>query len=125
MKITSMLCCSLLLGCIHSNRSGITIRAVHFKGCLHHLSCFSCWGLVQALASQAKLDHAEEMKKEIEMCQKIAAERSQNKYDKHFAICKDIMGQMVDFATKVEEYRQLTGKYVTVAFNNLIAWPKP
>ncbi|CAG09612.1 unnamed protein product [Tetraodon nigroviridis] len=65
-----------------------------------------------ALASQAKLDHAEEMKKEIEMCQKITAERSQNKYDKHFAICKDIMGQMVDFATKVEEYRQLTGNLI-------------
>lgn len=48
------------------------------------------------------------------MCKKIAAERAQNRYKKHFVICKDTVEQMVDFATKVGEYRQLTGKYVTV-----------
>lgn len=83
--------------------------------CLHvTFLTLSGWGLVQALARQAKLEYAEEMKKEIEVCQKIAADRAQNKYKKHFEICKNIMGQIVDLATKMEEYRQLTGKYVIV-----------
>lgn len=69
---------------------------------------------VQALAQQVKLERAEEIKKELEICKKISAERAQNKYKKHFAICKDIVEQMIDFATKVGEYHQLTEKYVTV-----------
>ncbi|XP_029685079.1 sperm flagellar protein 2 isoform X3 [Takifugu rubripes] len=61
-----------------------------------------------ALAQQVKLERVEEMKKELEICKKISAERAQNKYKKHFAICKDIVEQMIDFATKVGEYHQLT-----------------
>lgn len=66
------------------------------------------------MAQQAKLERVEEMKKELEICKKIYAERAQNKYKKHFATCKDIVEQMIDFATKVGEFHQLTEKYVTV-----------
>ncbi|KAF3695618.1 Sperm flagellar protein 2 Protein KPL2 [Channa argus] len=60
------------------------------------------------LAQQAKLDHAEEIRKELEFLNRIAAERSQLRYQKHFKICKDILGQLVDLATKAGEYRLLS-----------------
>ncbi|KAK9523304.1 hypothetical protein VZT92_019705 [Zoarces viviparus] len=65
-----------------------------------------------ALAQQAKLDRAEEIRKELESCNRIAAERAQGRYKKHFQTCKDILEQMVDLATKVGEYRLHTGNLI-------------
>ncbi|XP_035847372.1 sperm flagellar protein 2 isoform X6 [Sander lucioperca] len=65
-----------------------------------------------ALAQQAKLDLAEEIRKELEFCNRIAAERAQIRYTKHFKSCKDILEQIVDLATKVGEYRLLTGNLI-------------
>lgn len=70
-------------------------------------------GLVQALAQHAKLERAESIKKEMELCNRCSAERAQSKYKKHFASCKEIVEQIVDLATKIGEYRLITGKYVT------------
>ena len=68
---------------------------------------------MQELAQQAKLDQAEEIKMELEFLDRIAAERAQSKYKKHFRDCKDTMDQTVDLVTKVGEYRLITAKYVT------------
>ncbi|XP_038559482.1 LOW QUALITY PROTEIN: sperm flagellar protein 2 [Micropterus salmoides] len=65
-----------------------------------------------ALAQQAKLEGAEEIRKELEFCNRIAAERAQRRYKKHFTSCKDILEQIVDLATKVGEYRLLTGNLI-------------
>ncbi|XP_074493462.1 sperm flagellar protein 2 isoform X1 [Sebastes fasciatus] len=65
-----------------------------------------------ALAQQAKLDRAEEMRKELKFCNRIAAERAKSRYKKHFKSCKDILEQIVDLATKVGEYRLLTGNLI-------------
>uniref|UniRef100_A0AAQ4S441 Calponin-homology (CH) domain-containing protein n=1 Tax=Gasterosteus aculeatus aculeatus TaxID=481459 RepID=A0AAQ4S441_GASAC len=65
-----------------------------------------------ALAQQAKLDRAEEIRKELEFCNRIAAERAQGRHKKHFKICKDILEQIVDLATKVGEYRLHTGNLI-------------
>ncbi|KAM7415966.1 hypothetical protein PAMA_018166 [Pampus argenteus] len=65
-----------------------------------------------ALARQVKLDHADEIRKELELCNRIAAERAQSKYKKHFKSCKEILEQIVDMATKVGEYRLLTGNLI-------------
>ncbi|XP_070819976.1 sperm flagellar protein 2 [Chaetodon trifascialis] len=65
-----------------------------------------------ALAQQAKLEHAEEIRKELGFCNRIAAERAQTRYKKHFASCKDILEQIMDLATKVGEYRLLTGNLI-------------
>ncbi|XP_047197228.1 sperm flagellar protein 2 [Hippoglossus stenolepis] len=64
------------------------------------------------LAQQAKLDHAEEIKKELEFLDRIAAERAQSRYKKHFRGCKDILEQIVDLVTKVGEYRLITANLV-------------
>ncbi|XP_062240685.1 sperm flagellar protein 2 [Platichthys flesus] len=64
------------------------------------------------LAQQAKLDHAEEIKKELEFLDRIAAERAQSRYKKHFRGCKDILEQIVDLSTKVGEYRLITANLI-------------
>ncbi|XP_076011080.1 sperm flagellar protein 2-like [Genypterus blacodes] len=61
-----------------------------------------------ALIRQAKLDHADEIKKELECCNRLAAERAQIKHKKRFKSCLEIFEQIVDLATKVGEYRLLT-----------------
>ncbi|KAF7660826.1 hypothetical protein LDENG_00274520 [Lucifuga dentata] len=65
-----------------------------------------------ALAWQAKLDHANNITKECEIYKRIAAERAQSKYNKHFQRCREILEQMVDLATKVGEYRLLTANLI-------------
>lgn len=74
--------------------------------------CF-CLDLLQVLAEHAKLARAEEIEKEIEFCKMVAAERAHEKHMKHYTICSETLGQMVDMATTVGEYRSITEKYVT------------
>lgn len=69
--------------------------------------------LLQALAEQAKLARAEEIEKEIEFCKMVAAERAREKHAKHYSLCSETLGQIVDMATTVAEYRSITEKYVT------------
>ncbi|XP_047246702.1 sperm flagellar protein 2 isoform X3 [Girardinichthys multiradiatus] len=61
------------------------------------------------LAQRAKLARDEEMKKELELCNRIAAEHAQSRHREHFDNWLDVLGQIVDLATKVGEYRLLTG----------------
>ncbi|KAG5841479.1 hypothetical protein ANANG_G00199930 [Anguilla anguilla] len=63
-----------------------------------------------ALARQAQWDHAEEIRREREQHDQIAAERAQERYRKHFLFCREVLEQVVDLATKAGEYRLLTGK---------------
>lgn len=81
---------------------------------LHSFLLLPHWDLVQDLVQQAKLERAEELRTQSELCSRNAAERAQRRYEKHFKICRDSLKQIVDLATKVGEYRLLTaGKYVT------------
>ncbi|KAM7019131.1 sperm flagellar protein 2 [Tautogolabrus adspersus] len=64
------------------------------------------------LARQAKSDGAEEIRKELELCSRMSAERAQSRHKKHFMVCKDIVEHLVDLATKVGEYRLLTGNLI-------------
>ncbi|XP_068594487.1 sperm flagellar protein 2 [Brachionichthys hirsutus] len=65
-----------------------------------------------ALAQQVTLERAEDIRKELEFLNKITARRTQSRHEKHFAICKDILEQIVDLATKVGEYRRLTANLI-------------
>ncbi|XP_043925933.1 sperm flagellar protein 2 [Protopterus annectens] len=61
-----------------------------------------------ALAKQARLDNEDEIRKQIELHDKIAAEHAEAKYRKHYRICQEILDQITDLATKSAEYRELT-----------------
>uniref|UniRef100_A0A3B3UI29 Sperm flagellar 2 n=1 Tax=Poecilia latipinna TaxID=48699 RepID=A0A3B3UI29_9TELE len=60
----------------------------------------------------AKLARAEEIEKEIEFCKMVAAERALEKHLKHYGICSEILGQMVDMAITAGEYRHITENLV-------------
>ncbi|XP_041854355.1 sperm flagellar protein 2 isoform X2 [Melanotaenia boesemani] len=62
------------------------------------------------LAQQAKLAFEEEIRKELEFCDRPAAERAQSRHKEHFVSCKNIVEQIVDLATKAGEYCLLTEK---------------
>ncbi|NWU07218.1 SPEF2 protein, partial [Cephalopterus ornatus] len=61
-----------------------------------------------ALAKQENTDNEEQIMKEREQHEKIAAERAQACYKKHYSMCWEVMGQIIDMSTKVGEYRQMT-----------------
>uniref|UniRef100_A0A6Q2XHM1 Calponin-homology (CH) domain-containing protein n=1 Tax=Esox lucius TaxID=8010 RepID=A0A6Q2XHM1_ESOLU len=65
-----------------------------------------------ALARQASLDHAEEIRKQMELHEVIAAGRVMARYRKHFDNCQGILEQIVDLVMKVGEYRLLTGNLI-------------
>ncbi|XP_014731070.1 PREDICTED: sperm flagellar protein 2 [Sturnus vulgaris] len=65
-----------------------------------------------ALAKQETLDNEEQIMREREHHKKIAAERAQARYKKHYSICWEMIGQIIDLSTKVGEYRQLTNNRV-------------
>lgn len=62
------------------------------------------------MAKQEKIDYEEQIIKERERHEKISVERAQARYRKHYAICWEVIDQIIDLSTKVGEYRTLTNK---------------
>ncbi|NWX34313.1 SPEF2 protein, partial [Notiomystis cincta] len=65
-----------------------------------------------ALAKQENIAKEEQIIREREHHKKIAAERAQARYKKHYSICWEMIVQIIDLSTKVGEYRQLTNNRV-------------
>ncbi|NXP09274.1 SPEF2 protein, partial [Thinocorus orbignyianus] len=65
-----------------------------------------------ALAKQEKIDYEEQIVKERECHEKIAVERAQARYKKHYSICWEVINQIIDLSTKVGEYRLLTNNRI-------------
>ncbi|XP_050965216.1 sperm flagellar protein 2 isoform X2 [Labeo rohita] len=66
------------------------------------------------LAQQERLERSEEIRMEHELHKQLVAERAQARYRKHSDICREILGQIVDLATKAGEYRLLTANLIPV-----------
>ncbi|XP_062468906.1 sperm flagellar protein 2 isoform X4 [Pezoporus occidentalis] len=66
----------------------------------------------EALAKQEKIDYEEQIIKEREHHEKIAAERAQAHYKKHYSICWEVVNQIIDLSTQVGEYRLLTNNRI-------------
>uniref|UniRef100_A0A671Q5H0 Sperm flagellar protein 2-like n=1 Tax=Sinocyclocheilus anshuiensis TaxID=1608454 RepID=A0A671Q5H0_9TELE len=64
------------------------------------------------LAQQERLERSEEIRMERELHKQLVAERAQARYRKHFDICRGILEQIVDLATKAGEYRLLTANLI-------------
>ncbi|XP_053454848.1 sperm flagellar protein 2 [Nycticebus coucang] len=65
-----------------------------------------------ALAKQAKIDFEEQILREKKVHEQIAVERAQARFKKHYSICTEIMDQILDFSTKVADYRMLTNNMI-------------
>ncbi|XP_048580748.1 sperm flagellar protein 2 [Nematostella vectensis] len=64
------------------------------------------------LCRQAKVEYLEETRKAKELRDKLAEERAQAKYNKHYKTCMEVLSEIVDFSCKVGEYRELTEKLI-------------
>ncbi len=65
---------------------------------------------IQELARLARLEYIEQTQKDRALHDQIAEERAQARYNKHYEMCNEMLLSMVDFTTKVGEYRELTNK---------------
>ncbi|XP_066425668.1 sperm flagellar protein 2 [Molothrus aeneus] len=65
-----------------------------------------------ALAKQETIDNEEQITRERKYHEKIAAERAQARYKKHYSMVWEMIDQIIDISTKVGEYRQLTNNRV-------------
>ncbi|XP_051038489.1 sperm flagellar protein 2 [Phodopus roborovskii] len=65
-----------------------------------------------ALAKQAKIDFKEQNLREKEIHEKMAMERAQARFEKHYGICGEILDQILDLCTKVADYRLLTNNLI-------------
>ncbi|CAF2636731.1 unnamed protein product [Rotaria sp. Silwood2] len=60
------------------------------------------------LARLARLEYAEQVRKDKELHDILQAEKAEAKHKEHVEFCTRITWQLVDFALKIGEYRQLT-----------------
>ncbi|XP_013931795.1 PREDICTED: sperm flagellar protein 2-like isoform X1 [Thamnophis sirtalis] len=66
----------------------------------------------EALAKQEKIELAEQALREKQLHTKLAAERAEARYKKHYDICWEVVEQIIDLATKIGEYRTLTNNLI-------------
>ncbi|KAK9408608.1 sperm flagellar protein 2 [Crotalus adamanteus] len=66
----------------------------------------------EALAKQEKIELAEQTLREKQLHEKLAAERAEACYKKHYEICWEVVEQIIDLATKIGEYRTLTNNLI-------------
>lgn len=60
------------------------------------------------LARLYKEEYQDQIRQEQEQHTKIAAQRAEERYHRHYEMSSEVVGQIVDFACKVAEYRELT-----------------
>ncbi|XP_059500967.1 sperm flagellar protein 2 isoform X2 [Stegostoma tigrinum] len=60
------------------------------------------------LARQEKLEHMEQIQQERAVHEQIMAERSEQRFRKHYNLCQKVLDHIIDLVTKIAEYRELT-----------------
>ncbi|XP_072371687.1 sperm flagellar protein 2 isoform X2 [Scyliorhinus torazame] len=60
------------------------------------------------LVKEEKLEHMEKMQREREVHEQIMAERAEERFRKHYNVCRGVVEHIVDLVTKIAEYRELT-----------------
>ncbi|XP_060092049.1 sperm flagellar protein 2-like [Heteronotia binoei] len=65
-----------------------------------------------ALAKQEKIELEDQALHEKQLHAKLAAERAEARYKKHYSVCWEVVEQIIDLATKIGEYRMLTNNLI-------------
>ncbi|XP_005100478.1 sperm flagellar protein 2 isoform X2 [Aplysia californica] len=60
------------------------------------------------MAALHKIEYAEQIKADQYLHDKIAAQRAEERYKRHYDMCAEMVSSVVDFSCKVAEYRELT-----------------
>ena len=62
------------------------------------------------MARLARLEYAEQVRKDKELHDIIQADKAEARHKENIEFCTHITRQLIDFALKIGEYRQLTEK---------------
>ena len=62
----------------------------------------------------ARAQYVEQLERDRQLHDELVAKRRTEKYHKHYHMCAQLLDQMLDFAIKVIEYRELTSKWVSI-----------
>ncbi|XP_073400028.1 sperm flagellar protein 2 isoform X2 [Dendrobates tinctorius] len=65
-----------------------------------------------AIEEQARLDREDEIQKVQELYERMAADRAEARYKKHYSTCQTVVRQIIDLVTKIEDYRELTNRLI-------------
>ena len=64
----------------------------------------------QELCDQAKADYEAELEREREVHARLMTEKAQQRYRRHYEACREVLDSILDFSSKIAEYRELTEK---------------
>ena len=64
--------------------------------------------MLQQLARQGELEKQERLQLHRELYQENLAEKARLNYAKNYSLCQSVLMQVLDFATKMAHYRDLT-----------------
>lgn len=62
----------------------------------------------QQKARQQKMEYSNQTRKDRQLHDRLTAEAAQSRYSRHYGHCAVILRDMVDFALRAAEYRELT-----------------
>lgn len=66
------------------------------------------------MARLARIEYAEQVKKDKILHDIIQADKAEAKHRENIEFCTILTRQLIDFALKIGEYRQLTEKFVLI-----------
>ena len=75
---------------------------------INHVLSLSLSLSLQQLAKQGELEKQQRLQFHRELYQKNLAEKAKVNYAKNYTLCQGVLMQILDFATKMAHYRDLT-----------------
>ena len=64
------------------------------------------------MARLAKIEYSNQSQLDLELHERVMADKASERYRKHYDFCAEVLGGMLDFTSRVMEYRELTEKLV-------------
>ena len=76
--------------------------------CCNVIFFMTCWQ--QEECKLYHIQHEDQIRQDHELHKRLMAGRAMNHYQKHYEMCSDIVVDIVNFTTKIAEYRQITNR---------------
>jgi len=68
--------------------------------------------MMQELIELYNAEHEDEIRQARELHQQLMCKRLKTRYNKHYNMCRQIVSDILDFTTKIAEYRSFTNLLV-------------
>lgn len=64
------------------------------------------------MARLARIEYSNQSQLDLELHERVMADKAEERYRKHYDFCAEVLGGILDFSTRVIEYRELTNRLV-------------